>query len=170
MLASTGFLVQAAGFHFPGMISDDLSFASLAAMKPVEQWLNVPEIGKYTDKIFALLLVGVVALRCRRRAPLTSYVRGDFAGKWHIFSTIFIAEMLTEIRGPHYMRGGELPKIVFPPRLADDITEGWREDKLKDKQAKELNNGRLAMVGMASFLSEYFNPGSVPILSALDAF
>ena len=78
--------------------------------------------------------------------------------------------MLTEIRGPHYMRGGELPKIVFPPRLADDITEGWRDDKLKDKQAKELNNGRLAMVGMASFLSEYFNPGSVPILSALDAF
>ena len=46
MLASTGFLVQAAGIHFPGMISQDLSFASLAAMKPVEQWLNVPDIGE----------------------------------------------------------------------------------------------------------------------------
>jgi hypothetical protein len=46
MLASTGFLIQAAGIHFPGMISEDLSFASLAEMKPVEQWLNVPEIGE----------------------------------------------------------------------------------------------------------------------------
>jgi len=28
------------------MISEDLSFADLAAMKPVDQWLNVPEIGE----------------------------------------------------------------------------------------------------------------------------
>ena len=46
MLASTGFLLQAAGIHFPGMLSPDLSFADLAAMKPVEQWLNVPDIGE----------------------------------------------------------------------------------------------------------------------------
>jgi hypothetical protein len=93
-----------------------------------------------------------------------------FAGKWHILSTIFITEMLTEISKPHYMRGGDPPKIVFPPRMADDITAGWREDKMNEKKAKELNNGRLAMVGMASFLSEYFIPGSVPVLSAIDAF
>ena len=68
------------------------------------------------------------------------------------------------------MRGGDPPKIVFPPRMADDITAGWREDKMNEKKAKELNNGRLAMVGMASFLSEYFIPGSVPVLSAIDAF
>ena len=78
--------------------------------------------------------------------------------------------MLTEISNPHYMRGGDLPKIIFPPRMAENLTEGWREVKMKDKQAKELNNGRLAMVGMASFLSEYFIPGSVPVLSAVDAF
>jgi len=91
-------------------------------------------------------------------------------GKWHILTTIFIAEMLTETRNPHYMRGGDLPKIVFPPRMAEDITEGWREDKMKLKQARELNNGRLAMVGVASFLAEYYNPGAVPILSGIDAF
>ena len=49
MLASVGFLIQAAGIHFPGMISEELSFASLAAMKPVEQWINTPEIGELSS-------------------------------------------------------------------------------------------------------------------------
>lgn len=92
------------------------------------------------------------------------------SGKLHILTTIFVAEMLTESRNPHYMRGGKLPEIAFPPRMADNLTEGWREEKMKLKQDRELNNGRLAMVGIASFLAEYFVPGSVPLLSGIDAF
>ena len=68
------------------------------------------------------------------------------------------------------MRGGNLPEIVFPPRLGKDLTEGWREEKMQVKRARELNNGRLAMVGVTSFLAEYFVPGSVPVLSSIDAF
>lgn len=34
MLASTGFIVQAAGMHFPGMLSQDISFESLVWTQP----------------------------------------------------------------------------------------------------------------------------------------
>lgn len=47
MLATTGFLVQAAGIHFPGMLSKDVSFESLSGMNPVEQWANVPDAGTF---------------------------------------------------------------------------------------------------------------------------
>ena len=46
MLATTGYIVQAAGFHFPGMLSSDVSFESLSSMKPFDAWDAVPEAGK----------------------------------------------------------------------------------------------------------------------------
>ena len=48
MLATTGYLVQAAGIHFPGMVSmkQDISFESLSAMKPFDAWVAMPEGGK----------------------------------------------------------------------------------------------------------------------------
>jgi len=46
MLATTGYIVQAAGFHFPGMLSSEVSFASLSTMKPLDAWAAVPEGGK----------------------------------------------------------------------------------------------------------------------------
>lgn len=46
MLATTGYLVQAAGFHFPGMLSSDVSFESLSTMKPLDAWCAVPAEGK----------------------------------------------------------------------------------------------------------------------------
>ena len=47
MLATTGYIVQAAGIHFPGMLSKDVSFESLSTMKPLDAWDAVPEAGKY---------------------------------------------------------------------------------------------------------------------------
>jgi hypothetical protein len=46
MLATTGYLVQAAGIHFPGMLSKDVSFESLSTMKPFDAWDAVPDNGK----------------------------------------------------------------------------------------------------------------------------
>jgi len=48
MLATTGYLVQAAGIHFPGMLSSDVSFESLSGLNPLDQWDAVPEAGTYT--------------------------------------------------------------------------------------------------------------------------
>lgn len=87
-----------------------------------------------------------------------------------MIAAIALTEILTETQRPHYMRGGDMPEIVFPPRMAKDMTQDWREEKMKLKKDRELNNGRLAMIGIASFLAEFFVPGSVPLLSAIDAF
>ena len=128
MLATTGYLVQGAGFHFPGMLSssENVSFESLSAMKPLDAWSAVPE-----------------------------------AGKQQIIFTILLAELITEAKGTHYTKGGDLPTIVFPPI---DFS-GVDAETLKKKQTAELNNGRLAMIAIMSYISACNIPGSVPLLS-----
>lgn len=131
MLATTGYLVQAAGFHFPGQLSSDISFESLSAMKPFDAWDAVPD-----------------------------------AGKAQILGTIFIAELATESKDVHYTKGGPLPGIVFPPI---DFS-GVSPTTLATKQNRELNNGRLAMIAIMSFIAANNIPGSVPALAGISAF
>jgi hypothetical protein len=131
MLATTGYLVQGAGIHFPGMLSSDVSFESVSALKPFDAWAAVPE-----------------------------------AGKDQILFTIFLAEIITEAKGTHYTKGGDLPTIVFPPV---DFS-GVDADVLKVKQDRELNNGRLAMIAIMSFVAAANIPGSVPLLAGNPAF
>jgi len=132
MLATTGYLVQASGFHFPGMLSADVSFASLSAMNPIDAWEAVPD-----------------------------------AGKAQIIGLIFLAELSAETKGVHYTQdGGKLPEVVFPKF---DFTKV--EDEIMDtKRKRELNNGRLAMIAIASFVSAHNIPGSVPALKNIAAF
>lgn len=131
MVAVTGYIVQGAGIHFPGMLSKDISFESLSSLKPLEQWAAVPD-----------------------------------AGKAQILATIFIAEFLSEQKKPHYMMGGPLPTMVFPPL---DFS-GVDPETLKRKQDSELNNGRLAMIAIMSFFAAATIPGSVPALIGNPAF
>jgi len=131
MLATTGYIVQASGIHFPGMLSSDVSFESLSSMKPFDAWDAVPD-----------------------------------AGKAQILGMAFVAELASESQGTHYMKGGSTPTIVFPPI---DFS-GVSEDTLKMKQNRELNNGRLAMIAIMSFIAANNVPGSVPALSGIDMF
>ena len=126
MLASTGYIVQAAGFHFPGMLSDDVSFDSLSAMKPFEAWDAVPDIGKF-----------------------------------QIIASIFVAEVATESKDVHYTKGGPLPEIVFPVVDFSQVSE----ERIAKQRCKELNNGRLAMIGIMGFIANDSIAGSVPALS-----
>uniref|UniRef100_A0A7S1D0M2 Plastid light harvesting protein n=1 Tax=Cyclophora tenuis TaxID=216820 RepID=A0A7S1D0M2_CYCTE len=89
------------------------------------------------------------------------------AGKAQILLTILIAEIVTESKGTHYMMGGPLPTIVFPPI---DMGANIAADKLKRRQDSELNNGRLAMIGMMSVIAATTTPGSVPFFSKMDVF
>ena len=131
MLAFTGYVVQSQGFHFPGMLSDDVSFESLSSMKPFAAWDAVPD-----------------------------------AGKAQILFTIFVAELASESQGTHYMKGGKTPEVVFPKF---DFS-GVDSDVLKTKQNRELNNGRLAMIGIMGFIAANNVPGSVPALAGLEGF
>jgi hypothetical protein len=131
MVATTGWLIQTAGIHFPGMLSSDISFESLSTMKPIEQWAAVPVFGKA-----------------------------------QILFTCFIAELVTEAKGTHYMKGGDLPGMVFPPIDFSGVSEAT----MKRKRSSELNNGRLAMIAIMGFISEANIPGSVPALTAIGKF
>ena len=131
MLATTGYIVQGSGIHFPGMLSHDVSFESLSSMKPLDAWAAVPD-----------------------------------AGKAQILLTIFIAEMISEAKGTHYTKGGSYPTIVFPPI---DFS-GVNAETMAKKQDSELNNGRLAMIAIMSFIAANNVPGSVPALIGNPAF
>lgn len=127
MVATTGYLINAAGIHFPGMLSSDISFESLSTMAPPDAWAAVP-----------------------------------VAGKAQILGTIFIAELVTEgYQGTHYMKGGDLPTMVFPKIDFSGVSEAT----MARKRTSELNNGRLAQIAILSFISEHYIPGSVPALT-----
>merc|ERR1712146_328593 len=77
----------------------------------------------------------------------------------------------------HYMRGGKpgyfptfdaLPHPV-PFNLFDPfkLSKNASPEKKADGLIKEINNGRLAMIGLFGFLSESQVPGSVPALSGI---
>lgn len=131
MVATTGYLINAAGIHFPGMLSSDISFESLSTMNPFDAWDAVPT-----------------------------------AGKAQILVTILAAELITEAKGTHYMKGGDLPTMVFP---AIDFS-GVSKETIDRKRTSELNNGRLAMIAIMSFVAAHNIPGSVPALSQLSSY
>jgi len=148
MAAFVGYIVQANGIRFPWPMSfDGTPFPQ--ELSPPEQWDALPE-----------------------------------AAKWQIVLFIGFLEMFSEMAGTHYMRGGqpgrypnfsdhkELILHPVPYDLYDPF--GFSEDNSPEARERgliaELNNGRLAMIGIMAFLVEQKVPGSVPLLSKIGYF
>mmetsp|Transcript_14501 Transcript_14501/g.30837 ORF Transcript_14501/g.30837 Transcript_14501/m.30837 type:complete len:251 (+) Transcript_14501:35-787(+) len=100
------------------------------------------------------------------------------AAKWQIFGFIGFLEFYREVTGTHYMRGGkpgdfpDFDAAVIPGgalNLYDPL--GWSKNRSEEAKAdglkKEINNGRLAMLGIIGFLSEGKVEGSVPLLKGI---
>merc|ERR1711907_614627 len=90
-----------------------------------------------------------------------AYVPDEY--KVAFFTPIFVAEWATESQKPHYTNSktpGEFRSLV--PNWWGTYDAG-KEDVLKNMQLRELKNGRLAMIGIASFLAAEAVPGSVPL-------
>jgi len=137
MFAFCGYIAQANGLHFPYWMGEPTSGAT-----PEEQWFNLP--------------VG---------------------GRMQIIAFIGFLEWWGEFGGTHYMKGGK-PGAYPPfegipahkmPSLYDPF--GIAAKNSDEKKAKgllaEINNGRLAMIGIMGFMAEAKVPGSVPAISGL---
>ena len=103
------------------------------------------------------------------------------AAKWQIVLFVGFLEFFSETAGTHYMRGGQPGR--FPEFSEADIIPhpmpfnslfdpfGFSKNASAEKKEKgliaELNNGRLAQIGIIGFLSEQKVAGSVPMLEGL---
>ena len=143
MLACAGWIVQGSGNLLPGYLSkaDNVKFADLG-VKPIDAWAAIPDAGK----IQIVLSIGLLE---------------------------FHSEMVFDDK-PHYTKGGPMPGNSNarwpwsgdPLGIMDTLSP---EDQLK-RQNRELQNGRLAMIGAMGFSSAALIPGSVPALKGVGIF
>jgi hypothetical protein len=146
MAAFVGYIVQSNGIHFPWpMTFDGTPFPSDAGSPP-EQWDALPD-----------------------------------AAKWQIILFIGFLEHFSESAGTHYMRGGTpgaFPKFTdYPEKILHPVPFnlydpfGFSKNRSEEAKARgrisELNNGRLAQIGILGFLSEQKLAGSVPMLEGI---
>jgi hypothetical protein len=151
MFAFVGYIVHS-NIHFPWSYSLDGSPLPDVSLSPEAQWDALP-----------------------------------FESKLQIFGTIACLEVWDEMGGkagdleglPHYMNGrkpGDYPsmanfrsKVHFALDLFDPI--GLSKNKSAETKANglisELNNGRLAMIGIMGFMAADKVPGSVPLLEGI---
>jgi len=152
MAAFVGYIVQANGIHFPfALTGSGITYADIsAAGSPPDQWDALPSAAK----LQIILFVGFL--------------------EW-VSESSPILEMSGE---KHYMRGGKpgaFPKFEpwmphpVPLELFDPF--GFSKNASPEKKEKglitEINNGRLAMLGIMGFLAEQKVPGSVPALTGV---
>jgi hypothetical protein len=145
MAAFVGYIVQSNGIRFPWpMTFDGMPFPA-AGGSPPEQWDALPD-----------------------------------AAKWQIILFIGFLEWFSEAAGTHYMRGGTpgaFPKFSdsdliphpVPLNLFDPFgfSAGRSAEAKEAGLVKELNNGRLAQIGILGFLAEQKVDGAVPLLKGV---
>jgi hypothetical protein len=150
MAAFVGYLAHANGVHFPWkMPGDELCGPGC---NPVELWQGLPRLAK----VQIILVLG-----------------------W--FEYFGEAALTENPKHKHYMRGGKpgvYPSFLEEPFPAPHpvplplfdpfgLQKGKSEEWKADMRLREINNGRLAMFGIMSVLSEAAIPGSIPLLKGV---
>ena len=151
MAAFVGYIVQS-NFVFPW----PLTLAGMphpgTDLSPPEQWAALPIASKHQ----ILTLIGFL----------------------EVYSEL-ASSLKTDEYQPHYMKGGipgKYPKFgagfaphPVPLNLYDPL--GLHKNMSPERSARglkaEINNGRLAMLGIFGFLTEQTIPGSVPLLTGV---
>jgi len=144
MAAFVGYCVQS-NFVFPWALTTSGMPHPSTALSPPEQWDALP----FASKIQIILFVGFL--------------------EWY-----------SELYGngePHYTKGGQPGKYPtfenVPHPVPLNLYDPFGLCKKRSAEAKargliaEINNGRLAMLGIFGFLCEQTIPGSVPVLTGI---
>jgi len=151
MFGFVGFCVQSAGLYFPWALNaEGGTFAAIsAAGSPFEQWDALPTAAK----LQILGAIGVLEYFGESKYALEQsgekhYTLGGTPGKYPSLKTAGV---------PH-----PVPFDLFDPF-------GLSKNASPEKKAKglvaEINNGRLAMIGIMGFCAAAKVPGSVPGLT-----
>ena len=151
MAAFLGFIAQSTA-----LVSGEHTFAPyrgyVAGCTPQEQWANIPLIGK----LQILTLVGMLESYGEGAGNPEGYVHYTQGGKPGFYPSI---------KGKGGFAGGTLIFDLYKP--FDIFPEQSEAEKAKGLFA-EINNGRLAMIGLFSVLAESAVPGSNPQFQVLN--
>jgi len=144
MAGFVGFLVHSNGIHFPWKIPGDELCGQVSAP---ELWYQLP----YVAKVQIIVAIGIFEWWGELRLDGDGekhYMRGGKPGYFPSFDGL-----------PH-----PVPFDLYDPfKLNKNKSAEWKAKRL----SAEINNGRLAMIGLMAFLSEEKIPGSVPALKGL---
>lgn len=151
MAAFVGFIVQSNGIHFPWASTlGGVTYADIAAAGgPPAQWDAVPTAAKW--QIF--LLIGLLEYwgEGAGRGEMTHYMKGGKPGAFPSFEPI-----RKDIGHPTF-------DLYDPFGFHKNLSDERKEKAL----LAEINNGRLAMIGIMGFVAAAAVEGSVPALAGL---
>jgi len=144
MAAFVGYCVQS-NWHWPWKMSLDGSGFPSTDLSPEAQWDAIP--GNAKAQIFTVIAALEIWDECGGGGEASHYMRGRTPGKY-----------------PSFQNFRDNVHFVFDLYDPFGFSKKMSDEKKQSRLVMEINNGRLAMIGIFGFMAADAVPGSVPLL------